>query len=258
MKAFWNALAIVLVINMLLVLGGIGYLRMTGRLNADRVRAVAAVFRTTIEEEQARELQAAEESAIRAERERRQFHQQKVADGPVSTREQIGRDQEAEELALLQVQRLREEIRALQRQLETARRALAAQKADQEAKAAAWEASIADELARRENEDFQKTILLYQQVKPRQAKDMFLQLIAEGRRSQVVEYLAAMQSRKAAAVLKEFKTPEELAVASDLLEQLRQRGAEMLDPATSDGSMDDSTVDGSANDAGSRSQGGLG
>lgn len=245
MKSFWNALAIVLLINVLLALGGMVYLYMGGRLNADRVRAVAAIFTPTIEQQQALERRTAEQAALDAERARRQAHQQKVADGPVSTLQQIGRDQNAEEIALLQVQRLREEIRVLQRQLEMARQAVAMQKAEQDQEKLAWQASIADELARREDEDFQKTVQLYQQVKPRQAKDMFLQRIAAGESEQVVEYLAAMQPRKAAGILKEFRNAEELVTASELLERLRQRGTQLPQSPLPNASSDDTP----ANDA---------
>jgi hypothetical protein len=43
-----------------------------------------------------------------------------------------------------------------------------------------------------------------------------------------VDYLAAMQMRKAAGVLKEFKTPQEVAQASELLELLRRRGVDPI------------------------------
>ena len=38
-----------------------------------------------------------------------------------------------------------------------------------------------------------------------------------------MDYLSAMEERKAAKVLKEFKLPNEVAQAATLIEQLRQR-----------------------------------
>lgn len=253
MKSLWNALAIVLVINLLLVVGGVGYLYLGGRLSGDRARQAAAIFAPTLEEEQQMARRVADQAALDAERAKREAHRRKVADGPVSTREKIDRDVEAEEIALLQVQRLREEIRALQRQLDLARQSIARQKAEHDAERVAWEASIADELARRTDADFQKTVALYQQLKPKQAKDMFMELIGDGQGDQVVEYLAAMQQRKAAGVLKEFKSPEELAVASRLLERLRERGVDMLSGAM--GRAMDQTAGGQATDLPGRHDG---
>jgi hypothetical protein len=46
----------------------------------------------------------------------------------------------------------------------------------------------------------------------------------QGETDQVVEYLAAMSSRKAGAVLAQFKAPNEVPQAALLLEKLRLRG----------------------------------
>jgi delta 1-pyrroline-5-carboxylate dehydrogenase len=227
-KAFWNALAIVLLINALAMLAAAAYLRADGRLSTQRLRDATAIFALSIEQQEQREQAAAQQAALEAEQALRQHHLQRVAEGPVSTRDQIERDLQAEEIALLQVQRMREEIRALQRQLEIARQAVARQKDEHDAQRAAWEQSIAEELQRREDEDFQTAVALYQRLKPAHAKDMFLQLIAAGRSDQVVQYLAAMQQRKAAAILREFKGLDEIPVATELLEQLRRRGTSLV------------------------------
>lgn len=234
MKAFWNALAIVLLLNALGLLALLAYLHIDGRLSAQRLRDAAAVFALSLDQQEQQDQAARRQAALEAEQAVRQAHRDKVAQGPVSTRDQIERDLQAEEAALLQVQRLREEIRVLQRQLEMARVAVARQEAEHEARKAAWEQSIAEALQRREDEDFQTAVALYERVKPKQAKDMFLQLIAQGASRQVVEYLTAMQQRKAAAVLREFKAPEEIPVAADLLEQLRLRGTTFASDAATD------------------------
>jgi hypothetical protein len=233
-KALWNALAIVLLLNALGLLALAAYLHNDGRLSTQRLRDTAAIFALTLEQQQQQEQAAAQQAALETERAVRQEHLRLVADGPVSTRAQIERDHQAEELALLRVQRLREEIHVLQRQLEMARQTVARHKAEHEAQKAAWEQSIADEMQRREDEDFQTTVELYQRLKPAQAKDMFLQLIAAGQSDQIVAYLAAMQQRKAAAVLREFKAPEEIPVAAELLEELRRRGTAFVSDASAD------------------------
>ena len=58
---------------------------------------------------------------------------------------------------------------------------------------------------------------------PKQAKAVFQELLTAGGEKQVVSYLSAMEERKAAKVLKEFKLPNEIDQAAMLIEQLRQR-----------------------------------
>ena len=75
---------------------------------------------------------------------------------------------------------------------------------------------------------------LLQSQKPKQAKAILQTLLTEGHQDQVVDYLAAMQERKAAKVLAAFKTPQEVVQATALVEALRQRGMFAL-PAAAGG-----------------------
>ncbi|NJL32148.1 MAG: hypothetical protein HC898_11290 [Phycisphaerales bacterium] len=65
---------------------------------------------------------------------------------------------------------------------------------------------------------FKLALQMYEQVRPKQGKQMMQELIVKGQMDQVVEYMAAMQLRKAAAILKEFKTPPEVAMATELVQ----------------------------------------
>ena len=51
-----------------------------------------------------------------------------------------------------------------------------------------------------------------------------MELIKQGKQDEVVEYLAAMQLRKSAAILDQFKADNEVPVAAQLLEASRTRG----------------------------------
>ena len=76
----------------------------------------------------------------------------------------------------------------------------------------------------------------YASLKPKLAKQAFLELIKQNKMDEVVEYLAAMQLRKSAAILNQFKADEEVPVAAQLLESLRLRGV------TPDGMSDDGVM----------------
>ena len=94
-----------------------------------------------------------------------------------------------------------------------------------------FEQAVSREAKLKEDKDFQQTVKMYQQLKAKQVKQIFQQLLAQGMTGQVVEYLAAMQIRKAAAVIREFKSPNEVVQAANLLQSLRERG---LDFSTED------------------------
>ena len=57
---------------------------------------------------------------------------------------------------------------------------------------------------------------------------MFQQLIQQNQTDQVVDYLDAMQVRKAAKVLGQFQSPSEITQATMLLQKLRLRGSHPL------------------------------
>lgn len=231
MRAFWTAFSIVLFINVLAVLGLLGYLHYTDRLDRQRLDKVAGVFSLTIAQENEQKAQA-QAQAQREEAERqRQAHLQQVAQGPVTTIEQLELDRQRQERSMLQLERFREEMRALQRQLDLARQVVAAQQEQVKVDRQRLVDEFGKEQALRDDRDFRQAVELYESLRPRQTKEMFRALIAQDRQEEVVKYLANMQPRKAAAVLKEFKQPEEIKLAADLVEALRRRGVDLLQNA---------------------------
>ncbi|MCC7205373.1 MAG: hypothetical protein IT441_09865, partial [Phycisphaeraceae bacterium] len=193
-----------------------------------RFDQVVAIFRTTLAQEAELKAQA-EAQAQRAEAERqRQAHLAQVAQGPVTTVEQLELDRQRQERSMLQLERFREEMRALQRQLDLARQVVAAQQEQVKTDRQRLVDEFGKEQALRDDRDFRQAVELYESLRPRQTKEMFRSLIDQRRQEEVVEYLASMQPRKAAAVLKEFKQPEEIRLAADLVEALRSRGVDLL------------------------------
>ncbi len=227
MKAIWTIIMTLLVINALAILGVVGWLYQDGRLNQGRIDKVRDIFELTIEEETLEKQQAQE----LAEKTRQQALEvarlESVSDGPVTLADRLVAEQQGDELAIQRVERLGREIQDLRRQLRLAKQLLTKQEEELATQRQAFEQAIEKQIKLQENQDFQQAVRMYQQVKPKQAKQMFQRLIQQGKQSQVVEYLAAMQLRKAAGVLKQFKSPQEIAQATDLLQQLRERGIPM-------------------------------
>ncbi|MEM8495768.1 MAG: hypothetical protein AAF663_10320, partial [Planctomycetota bacterium] len=70
-----------------------------------------------------------------------------------------------------------------------------------------------------------------EQLKGRQAKEMLQVLLDRDQQELVVDYLAAMNLRKSAGILKEFKGAEEAVQAMDIVEALRERGIQVAQSA---------------------------
>ena len=233
MKSIWTAVAVVLMVNFLAMAGGAVWLYGSGRLNEDRVTRLTAIFTPTIAEEE-KAKQDEEEKKKKEEAEAREIARlQRVADGPNELTAKIAEDQEKDEIALQRYERLKRDISDLKRTNELAQRLLADERTKLEAERKAFQAILDAEKKKRSDEDFKQAVKMYEQLKAKQAKEMFVQLLATNQTDQVLDYLAAMQLRKAAAVLKEFKTPAEVAQATDIVQRLRQRGVELQPEPTS-------------------------
>lgn len=233
MKSLWTATAVVLLVNFLAMAGGAVWLYGTGRLNEDRITRLTAIFAPTIaEEEKAR--QDDEEKKKKEEIDAREIARlQRVAEGPNELTAKIAEDQEKDEIAMQRYERLKRDITDLKRTNELAQRLLADERAKLESERKAFQAILDAEQKKRNDEDFKQAVKMYEQLKAKQAKEMFVQLLATNQTGQVLDYLAAMQLRKAAAVLKEFKTPAEVVQATDIVQRLRQRGVVLQPEPTS-------------------------
>lgn len=206
---------------------GAGWLYWSGRLDKARVERVYELFRPTIDAERqkiAEERKAEEEAQAKAAEAARL---KSVSQGPVTLGDRLQTEQQADAIALERVERLQSDIRSLQQQIAMAKGLLTRQREELEAEKKQLALAATQTRNQVAEENFRQTVQMYEQLKPKQTKDMFRNLLSEGQRDQVVEYLASMQLRKAAAVLKEFKTPEEIALATELVERLRSRG---IDP----------------------------
>ena len=227
MKAVWTVISVVLLINAMIVAGAVGWLYHTGRLSRQRIEQARDVFELTIQQEQQQELQARELEEQSRERAMEIARLESVSDGPITLADRLRAEQRGDELAKQRVERLNRDIMDIRRQLDLGKSLLSKRQAQLDAERRAFEQSVQRQAKLRQDADFKQTVQMYQQVKPKQAKQMFQELIKQGKQSQVVDYLAAMQLRKAAAVLKTFKTSQEIVQATDLLQVLRQRGVEL-------------------------------
>lgn len=236
MRTLSAVIVLLVAIHLLAATGGFIWLAASDRLDRGRVEQVVDLFRPTIAE-QARleaEQQQAEEQALATQSEL--AYMESVGNGPRSLEERLAQKLEGDDYVQHSFERMREDRDAIQTRLNQDRAFIDSQLQRLETERAAFEAIKKDYEDRRTQEDFQRAVATFEQLKPKQTKQMFQQLIASGQTDLVVDYLAEMSLRKSAGVLKEFKSPAEVGQASAIIEALRQRGKNMTNPQLAEAS----------------------
>ena len=222
MKTLWTVLSVLAVANLLALLALVGWLKTSGRLDMDRMREVRHVFSTTLAEDSAqaeRDAAAAKTAASQAKEDA------KVGTPPVPAAAVLEEQRQQSILASQREQRTQREIEDLRRTLIAERQQLDTDKADFAALKAGWEKERAEILANARDEQFQKTLGTYEQLKPDKAKVALKQLLDSGEESRVIAYLDGMADRTRTKIIDEF-IKDDPKLAADLLERLRARGVE--------------------------------
>lgn len=226
MKTIWTVLSVFLIVHVLAAAIGLAWLWQSGRLDRQRLLAVRDVFRYTIEQEGQ---QAEQADALAEEAEAKQSQLAWLRDleaGPSSVEMRVAAEQQAREVALVRMERYRQDVVTLSETIEQGKRFLSSERQQIEAERVDHNSRLQERQDQQRDTDFRMAVRMLERVPAKQAKQMFGQLIRDGRKTQVVDYLAAMNTRKAAAVLGQFKQPNEIAQVTALVEQLRQRGVD--------------------------------
>ena len=224
MKMLWNVIVGFILINLLAAAGFVGWMYIDGRINRDRIETVVDTFKLTIDQEKMQQANADAVKADAIKQQQQQARLESTAKGPVTLDERLDNEQQMSEVAKARIQLLNEQNKALREEMDRFQSDFSTREAKLESDRAAFEKWIQDESNKTKDENFLQVVSLYEKQPPKQTKLAFQTLMGEGETGQVVDYLAAMSGRKAAAVLTEFKAPAEVAQAAQLLEQLRMRG----------------------------------
>ncbi len=226
MKALWTILSTLALANLLALIGLVAWLSTSDRLDMGRVHDIRQILSRTITDvrlEQEQEAQqAAAQAAIDAE-------QSKVGTPPVTATDIVNLKVQAGQVEQERLNRLRSEVDAMQATLRRQTDDLDAKIARLAKLQADWDAERARIAATEGDEQFQKTLTTYSQLKPEQARASLQQLIDANETDQVVSYLNGMADRIRTQLVDEFiKTDPTL--AASLLERLRTRGVEPRGP----------------------------
>ena len=228
MRSLASALILLILLHVLGAVGFVGYLAATDRLSQERIDAAVELFTPTVREQAEREAEV-EAATAQAEAARDQLMRlERVADGPQSVEERLQENFEADEVSLHRLERLKAETEAIRRRLDQDKALLERQTAELEAEREAFEATVDERAGQMQDEDFARAVKTLEQLPARQAKEVVQQILGQGKLDVAVDYLAAMQLRKSAGVLKAFKTEAEVAQVTRLIEELRLRGVDPI------------------------------
>ena len=214
MKKILNVLALTLAINFLIVAGFVAWLSHDGRLDRARITAIKAILfpppppeaptSQPVTDQMSEPTMKLEELLA------------KTAGRPAV--EQLEYIRKSFDSQMAQLDRAHRELLDLNQQVEQARLKLNDERKalDEKEKKLADREQQAQHLA--SDQGFQNSLSLYETLPAKQVKTIFMGL----EDAVVIQYLQAMESRTAARITKEFKSPEESERLKRLLERMRQ------------------------------------
>jgi hypothetical protein len=221
MKTLWKSLSFLAVVHLLALVMFITWLWQSGRLTPERIQDLKARLALTAREEKLAIQKQQAETDARAQAE---IDQQLHENPPVSSGAQLVRAMTTQQQEAQTQRRLDDERKMLNMQLDAAAADVEQKEADFQRQQKAWLDSTAAQRDERSLEQFTKTVRQYEQTTPKQGKRMLVELIHSGRREQAVAYMNAMNARALSKIMKEFKTDEEVKLATGLLEDMATFG----------------------------------
>ena len=213
MKKLWNVFVLTLAVNFIAVAVGVGYLYNDGRLDRKRIDAIKAVLYPPPATQPAAS-QPADESRPEPVLKLGELLEQKSG---LTVSEQLSFLQQTFDARMAELDRRQRELADLQRQVDMANSTLARDRTalEEEKKQLTEREQLAARLAG--DKGFQDSLKLYQSMPARQVKQAFMTMDDET----VRRYLQAMEPRRAAKIVKEFKAPDEMQRIQRVIDQMR-------------------------------------
>jgi hypothetical protein len=214
MKTLFNVLVITLAINFLAVATLVGWLHQTKRL--DRARALA--IKDILFPKPVAVVAATQPAAEPSTQPTLQLDELLAKSAGRSATEQVRFIQQTFDAQMVQLERRERELGDLQRQVNLAKEQLTRDRAEIDVQRAQLAARQDEQTRLASDKGFQDSLNLYNTMPAKQVKQVFMTLDD----ATVMSYLQAMQPRAAARIIKEFKSPEEVARIQSIMEKMRQ------------------------------------
>lgn len=234
MKSAWYGFVGFALLNFLLVVGGLAFLAVSGRIDRVRVDTLIELISETTAERDARLEQAQVEQQLAAEAE---IEAVKLAEPPLTAEQWTERKLESDEVLQERAERLKREVGDLRRSLATERTELDADRSEFEREKSDF-AKMRRRLREAEEDDrFQVALETLASVPTKTAASMLLEVEQVSGRDQVVSYLDGLELRQRGKVVAEIEKGD-AALAADLLERLRTRGLQTAAATTTPTAME--------------------
>jgi hypothetical protein len=207
-----------LAINFLAIGGAVGWLVQTKRLDKDKIHAIKdIVFPATT---QASTTQSTDEASATTKPSDVLEALLAKSSGRTPT-EQIETLQRNFDSQMAQLDRRERELTDLQRQVDLSKQQMARDRTALDAEKKALDAQKQQTTKLASDKGFQDSLALYNTMQGKQVKTIFMSMSDDV----IVQYLQAMEPRSAARIVKEFKSPQELARIQKVMEKMRQAQA---------------------------------
>lgn len=174
MKTLWNILSIVAVANFIAIVGFVGWLANSGRLNIDRARAFKEVLVETVSDAKARE---DADTAKKAEEATAAAAKAKEARPPMTAQEKLAARLEATELDMQRFKKLQSDIEAMQTNLRAQAEALATERAAFDKDKAAFEARRKEVENKSDDVQFKKSLAILEGMDAKNAVATLRQIL---------------------------------------------------------------------------------
>lgn len=228
-KVLWPAIAIVAVANLITIVGFIGFLKFSDRLNGDRLHAIRAILAPTITEEQQQ-----------AEADKKAAEAQAVIEKKEAETDQANAGAEARNVQFRTTEQSQQELvdraRGEQQAIFQLLAVRLAEVERREAELAQREQASIDAYERSQtiakDVQFQKTVSLLAGLKPDDLKAKIDVYLADERYDFVVDLLEALPARSASKLLSLYADDTENRLAANLLLRLKDRGTGAASPGT--------------------------
>jgi len=204
MKRAWSVVSFIAVVNLMTIILVLGWAWITGKVDADRLSALRAIFAAPHSTQQ--DAPVAEPVAVAA-----------ALELPLSSAERLAWFDRWEMEQEQRVQQLVDEAERRTREVQSKLNALQQERLAFEAERARYQETVKSSSLADADASFKQSVRLYERARPSTSKTWLMALVEDRGLNQAVRLLQAMDERAASRLLAAMNTEEEQKVATGLL-----------------------------------------
>lgn len=227
MRTLGSAILLIALLNLLMIGGLAGYLAATGRVDKEKAGAILDLVKHQGTPENLRNHvyqimnpEPASTATASSPATLKSVEHGSLDVGVASATERIEFTRKAMEQERLRLDREAQELRNRQNLLATQRSEIDSRLAQFENEKKEFQEKIQQTEAFVRDENFTKALHLYNELKPKQVKEIFVSLP----QNVVENYLRAMDRDRAGRIIAEFKSPEDRQFIAAVIERIRNSG----------------------------------